>query len=461
MSVYDPATDTWADNVDQGTNPPTARYDHASWGSDGLFYIALGSATPMWVFDPNGSSQKWTQLSTPSYNKSFAKAFVVPSPNGKVVYFIGANGGASPSEMTYKYNMVQQTWSYGLDRLDAGVPISCLVDKKIFLFGTYYGTGDGVYKDHIGYFDTDSEKVVSLCGSEGTWIGRSNHTMAFKDHCVYVSGGFVSGNQRYDYGKLQNGAVWEANIDNSSFKLIASEGSPRISATMNFIGEDLYIVGGHNNTCNLNRVSVFNMLNKSWSYAAPLPLSVRCHTSAVYKGKLYVFGGDATGSAGIQDRLWQYDPSTNIWTELASGPARLNGSESYVYGDKLYVLFGYNQSSAYSDSMYVYDFVLNSWSTVSINITEQGRPSNSRYNFASWGRGQYWYITGDEAASRPDVWYVDLKTLTWVRSAQDVNRGDIRGVKAACDPETGRAYLVGGPNNSAYWPTPEMMTCYL
>jgi hypothetical protein len=83
------------------------------------------------------------------------------------------------------------------------------------------------------------------------------------------------------------------------------------------------------------------------------------------------------------------------------------------------------------------------------------------YNFASWGRGQYWFVTAGEGVNRGDVWYVDLVTMAWVRGGQDSPRVDCRGVKAACDPETGYGYMVGGPNNVSYWPSQEPMTCYM
>ena len=80
----------------------------------------------------------------------------------------------------------------------------------------------------------------------------------------------------------------------------------------------------------------------------------------VLDGKAYVFGGRNSKKTYLND-LWEYDATTDTWTDLGETPlkARVNAS-MVAYDGKIYVGLGYAARSAYNDSSYLRDW----WSYV-------------------------------------------------------------------------------------------------
>ena len=84
--------------------------------------------------------------------------------------------------------------------------------------------------------------------------------------------------------------------------------------------------------------AVYDPKADGWSFRAPLP-TPRSGVSAVYhKGRIVVFGGEATGKVFGTNEA--YDPKTDTWEALA--PMRvprhgLHGATAAVIGDKIHV----------------------------------------------------------------------------------------------------------------------------
>lgn len=90
-----------------------------------------------------------------------------------------------------------------------------------------------------------------------------------------------------------------------------------------------------------------------WSAAAPMPFPARSHASAVYDGKIYVFGGDtpfdeideATLELGdsAAKGAFVYAPSSNEWTALERLPIGMRYVNAHTIGDKIYLFGGYGK----------------------------------------------------------------------------------------------------------------------
>ncbi|KAM6980249.1 kelch repeat and BTB domain-containing protein 12 [Aplochiton taeniatus] len=116
------------------------------------------------------------------------------------------------------------------------------------------------------------------------------------------------------------------------------------------LGDTLYLLGGQMKLKNqfliTNSVERWSLQGGPWRSAAPLPLPLAYHSVVGLKDRLYVLGGWTPQLHRMDDepdrlsnRLLEYDPDTNKWTELRPmkyskfrcGVVALNG-EIYVLG---------------------------------------------------------------------------------------------------------------------------------
>ncbi|RIY33595.1 N-acetylneuraminic acid mutarotase [Psittacicella melopsittaci] len=86
--------------------------------------------------------------------------------------------------------------------------------------------------------------------------------------------------------------------------------------------------------------------NKGWTELATFPGgSLSQPVVAAVDGKIYVLGGVGTvnGLVTSTNDAYEYDPSTNKWTKLATrSPLGLVGGTGFVYKDRIYVVGGTN-----------------------------------------------------------------------------------------------------------------------
>ncbi|XP_041743843.2 kelch repeat and BTB domain-containing protein 12 isoform X2 [Coregonus clupeaformis] len=124
----------------------------------------------------------------------------------------------------------------------------------------------------------------------------------------------------------------------------------RDSYALGALGDTIYLLGGQMKLKNqyliTNSVERWSLQGGPWRSAAPLPIPLAYHSVVRLKDHLYVLGGRTPQSWRMDDepdrlsnRLLEYDPETNKWTELGPmkyskyrcGAVALNG-EIYVMG---------------------------------------------------------------------------------------------------------------------------------
>ncbi|MCJ8344734.1 hypothetical protein MJH12_04280 [bacterium] len=97
------------------------------------------------------------------------------------------------------------------------------------------------------------------------------------------------------------------------------------------------------------------------------------HSSAMYKDKIYYFGGSAkyyvnNNSHEQSDSYFtSFDPLTEIWTDLPAAPSHRRNHMSFVFQDKFYVYGGLDVKDQDQNSMLIYDFILKTWTTLPTN----------------------------------------------------------------------------------------------
>ncbi|CAN9511786.1 unnamed protein product [Ophioblennius macclurei] len=125
----------------------------------------------------------------------------------------------------------------------------------------------------------------------------------------------------------------------------------RDSYALGTLGDTLYLLGGQMKLKNqfliTNCVERWSLHGGPWRSAAPLPMPLAHHSVVQMKDRLYVIGGRTPQSYRMDDepdrlsnRLLEYDPNTNKWTEL--GPMKYSKyrCSAVVLNGEIYVMGG-------------------------------------------------------------------------------------------------------------------------
>ncbi|MBX3332239.1 MAG: hypothetical protein KF722_17705 [Nitrospira sp.] len=91
-----------------------------------------------------------------------------------------------------------------------------------------------------------------------------------------------------------------------------------------------------------------------WIKGAPFPEPSEELVGGSVGGKFYVFGGLGPGWIP-QGLVYEYDPSTNSWSELLMMPMPRHGSAGAVAGDRLHLASGDIQSAGITGMRVVTD----------------------------------------------------------------------------------------------------------
>lgn len=124
----------------------------------------------------------------------------------------------------------------------------------------------------------------------------------------------------------------------------------------------------------------------SWRAGAPMPQPAGSIASAMYDGKLYVFGG--TTSAGVLDDVYEYDPTRNAWSARASMPVASFDMQAHAIGNYIYVVAAYG-NQGFMNELLRYDPVNDTW-------TARTPKPTYRYEFTSAVVDGRLYVIGGE-----------------------------------------------------------------
>lgn len=176
------------------------------------------------------------------------------------------------------------------------------------------------------------------------------------------------------YLSLDNGLTWQQeggdvfvsnNVEKSiNFSLNQIPYSDALKFKVEVILNNNGVITKGSSKVTKNRFEYYPLSFKSLN-PTPKPLKID-HSSSVYKGKIYYFGGSTNiyGNEYSDSRFLSYDPRTKIWGKLLSAPEARRKHNSFISNDKLYVYGGINRLNEYQSSFLIYDFIEKTWSKV-------------------------------------------------------------------------------------------------
>jgi N-acetylneuraminic acid mutarotase len=165
----------------------------------------------------------------------------------------------------------------------------------------------------------------------------------------------------------------------------------------------------------------YDPATEAWTELATCPCIARYHPAMVeVNNKIYVgLGGSAFGD--LKD-WWEYDIATDTWTEKEEFPGSQRHHPYYFgIGDYVYVGFGHHNASIFND-FYRYDPATDTWTELS-TFPGQGRVAGTQFSFD--GKGYILSGQGETHTNLPtgEFWEYDPTDDSWVELEAHPNGG--------------------------------------
>ena len=181
--------------------------------------------------------------------------------------------------------------------------------------------------------------------------------------------------------------------------------------------------------------------NGSWATGASMATPRQWPASTALNGLVYVMGG--YNSTGDLSSVEAYNPSTNVWTTLASMPAKRYASNGVqAIGSQLYFTGGFSLGATPQASLFIFDTGTNSWSSNAPN-----NPASGGCGVSGAINGSLYVLTGCANSSS----YVKLfnsynpSTNSWTSRTAPSSLH----VYPASAVLNGKLYVLGGINGAS------------
>lgn len=253
----------------------------------------------------------------------------------------------------------------------------------------------------------------------GQWFQKADGATVRGDHAAVAYNG-----KMYIFGGADNNSpgllndLWEYNIASDNWTL--SQGTtplaPRDCHTTVVFNGKMYIFGGfhYGEPHRLNDVWECDIINKSWRQRTSGASGRNNDSAVVYNGKIYIFGGKDNNYITVND-LWEYDITTDSWAQKNSAPVARRAHTAVIHNAKMYIFGGSDNSDTISNDLWAYDFSSDSWAQK--NSAPFSRADHSAivyddkmYIFAGA------YIDGEEnIVFCNDLWAYDFANGSWAQ----------------------------------------------
>ncbi|WNI39073.1 kelch repeat-containing protein [Chryseobacterium sp. SG20098] len=181
----------------------------------------------------------------------------------------------------------------------------------------------------------------------GMSAGRGAIASVIVNDNIYVSNGYTA-DKEANY-------IEKYNITDDSWSIFNATLSPKRFANSEAYHNKIYIFNGLGN-CHLE---ILDLATNTVTEGAINPYYAGGSGSAIYNGKIYVFGGSGLNGAPIySDKFQYYDIASDTWHPLPDMPIAKE-TKGKIVNNKLYVIGGFNEAS--SNLIDVYDLTTNRW----------------------------------------------------------------------------------------------------
>ncbi|XP_045706217.1 kelch repeat and BTB domain-containing protein 12 [Phyllostomus hastatus] len=206
------------------------------------------------------------------------------------------------------------------------------------------------YGDASFCYDPASRKTYFISSPKyGEGLGSVCTGVVMENNAIIVAGEATA--SKLSRQKNKNVEIYRYHDRGNQFweKLCTTEF--RELYALGSVHDDLYVIGGQMKIKNqyliTNCVDKYSVEQDIWKTVSPLPLQLACHAVVTVNNKLYVIGGwtpqmdlPAEEPDRLSNKLLQYDPRQDQWTERAPMKYSKYRFSTAVVNSEIYVLGG-------------------------------------------------------------------------------------------------------------------------
>jgi len=251
------------------------------------------------IYDP--STNTWSTGTALPIANGAASAAVV---KGVLYVFGGTPDGKSVTNAVWAYSASTKTWTAKANMPTARSATAAVVENNII----YVIGGFVALDDHIAIVESYNP-VTDIWTQEASMLGNKATPAAgrlgnvLKGFTIVAADGFTQSNV-----VTGNNEGYDATTN--TWRTLAADQTPRVGTCFGSIGANFYDVGGYlGNLKDAARVNrSYTLSANKWAPHTAIPQGIMFPGSAVYKGKLYCFGGKASPSGNVLNNVQIFKP---------------------------------------------------------------------------------------------------------------------------------------------------------
>jgi len=268
---------------------------------------------------------------------TWGKAPPLPTPRAAHAVVVAAGAihvlGGPGSDRVDHFDGRRWTLETHLPDGIVNAPVAVALGTKIYVLGGFLGSTN-LATDKAWAFDTSTR----------TWSAapplpapRGGAAAVVLDGRIHVLGG---GN---DVSTLAGHSVFDPSSGtwSEAAALPRSEGSP---AAVVLDGK-IYAIGGRSGSNDFGDTYIYDPATDTWSTGPEIPPRGTAG-AAVWRGAIYVFGGESQSSGSVLRDVLRLAPGENAWRRVDSMPTARNYARSVVYHGRIYVVGGSERAGA-------------------------------------------------------------------------------------------------------------------
>lgn len=343
----------------------TARYKTGADIYNGKMYIVggRGSAGVLDTIEEYDiSTRQTTTVATLSQPRELAAVVTV----GDKIYIVGGSGSdGNPTKTCWVFDpntrLIDET-KPDMNTARSGKQID-VIDGKIYVGGGITSSTNTpppyAYIPDIQVYDPNTNSWQTLpCPPSPTPPPTPRWGVATEviNNVGYVIGGTDNINVLNVNETVTFGATAPPPPACSGWSTKASLQTARSRAASAVVGGKIYVLGGSTNQGITASVEMYDPVNNTWQYRAPLAEPRFAAGFATYSDRYIISVGGSDGSTGTTNKMLVYDTMGDTsWVGPSTMTSRLRASAT-ILNDKLYVVGGSYQSTVY-DTIEEYDLI--------------------------------------------------------------------------------------------------------
>ncbi|CAH2299403.1 attractin isoform X1 [Pelobates cultripes] len=273
------------------------------------------------------------------------------------------------------------------------------------------------------------------CECASNWRGEACDIPYCMDSCGFPDRGFCNfnGSERCVCSAGWQGPSCSVPVPaNESFWTREEYPDPKLSRASHkavVVNNVMWVVGGYMfNHSNYKMVAAYDLASQKWLSLNSSVNSVVVrygHSLALYKDKLYMYGGKIDATGNVTNQLWVFHIQNQSWTQI-----QLNAKDQYaVVGHSAHIVtvknrvvmlvfFGHCPLYGYISNIQQYDLESNEWVIVSTQgaLVQGGYGHSSVYDEKTrsiYIHGGYKAFTANKFRLADDLYAYDVDTSMW------------------------------------------------